>query len=142
MQIDGSVEKVVEGFTQAWATPAVERFAALLHPEVVLIQPVVTPIRGREAGRAEFSRLLRWLPDIRGTVDRVAVTGDTALVAWRLAFSLGGRPFETRIVDRLVVADGLIREREAYYDSARLVAAIVTRPSAWIGYLRYRGVLR
>jgi ketosteroid isomerase-like protein len=76
---------------------------------------------------------------MRGTVDRSAVDGDVALIAWRLAFALGGRPFELRIVDRIVIADGLIREREAYYDSLGFMLVLLSRPRSWPGYWRYRG---
>ncbi len=137
----GETQRVVEAFTLAWAEPLLENFMRLLHPEVRLYQPVTAPIRGREAARAEFARLLAWLPDLRGAVDRSAVDGEVALVAWRLAFTLGRRPFELRIVDRLVVADGLIAEREAYYDSLGLMLVLLRRPTAWLGYLRYRGYL-
>lgn len=133
--------RVVEQFTRAWASPRVERFVELLHPEVRLLQPVTAPILGREAARVEFGRLLRWLPDLRGTVDQSAVHADLALIAWRLAFTLGGHPFELRIVDRIVVAEGLIREREAYYDSLGFMIALLRRPTAWAGYWRYRGYL-
>jgi ketosteroid isomerase-like protein len=132
---------VVQEFTRAWAEPSVDRFVALLHPEVRLLQPVTPPIVGRAAAREEFSRLLAWLPDLRGTVDESAVDDDLALIAWRLAFALGGRPFELRIVDRIVVAEGLIREREAYYDSLGLMLELLRRPRAWPGYWRYRGYL-
>ncbi len=130
---------VVERFTAAWARPNLDRFMELLHPDVLLLQPVTPPIRGRDAARVEFGRLLRWLPDMRGTVDQTAVHDALALIAWRLAFNLGGRPYELRIVDRLVVCDGLIREREAYYDSLQLMIAVLGRPRAWPGYWRYRG---
>ena len=53
--------------TRAWAAPAVDRFVALLHPDVRLLQPVTKPMVGREAARREFARLLRFLPDMRGT---------------------------------------------------------------------------
>ena len=132
---------MVERFALAWANPELDRFMALLHPEVCLLQPVTKPIRGREAARREFARLLRWLPDLRGTIDQTAVRGDLALIAWRLAFTLGRSPYELRIVDRLVVEGGLIREREAYYDSHALMIALLGRPSAWPGYWRYRGFL-
>jgi ketosteroid isomerase-like protein len=132
---------VAEQFADAWANPRLERFVELLHPDVRLLQPVTQPIVGREAARQEFARLLAWLPDLRGTVDRSAIHGDTLLIAWRLRFTLGARPYELRIVDRIVVADGVIREREAYYDSLGLMIALLARPSAWIGYWRYRGYL-
>ena len=132
---------MVEQFADAWARPEVDRFVALLHPDVVLLQPVAPPIRGRAAARAEFARLLAWLPDLRGTMEHTAVRDSVALISWRLAFSLGGRPFELRIVDRLMVEDGLIREREAYFDSLRFMLAVARRPGAWPGYWRYRGFL-
>ena len=44
-------------------------------------------------------------------------------------------------MDRIVHRDGLIAEREAYFDSLRFLLATLGRPSAWLGYLRYRGVL-
>ncbi|MGH7788756.1 MAG: nuclear transport factor 2 family protein [Candidatus Binatia bacterium] len=134
-------EIVTERFALAWAVPRLEGFVELLHPDVRLLQPVTRPILGGEAGRREFARLLRWLPDLRGTVDQTAVRGDLALIAWRLTFTFGRAPYELRIVDRLVVADGLIREREAYYDSLALMFELLRRPSAWPGYWRYRGFL-
>jgi ketosteroid isomerase-like protein len=133
------MRQVAERFTAAWANPQLDRFIELLHPNVRLLQPVTKPIVGREAARREFARLLAWLPDLRGTVDHYAAHDQTLLVAWRLRFSLGGRPYDLRIVDRIVVADGLIREREAYYDSLGLMIALLGRPKAWPGYWRYRG---
>jgi ketosteroid isomerase-like protein len=136
---DAAVLTVIEKFTHAWAHPEVDRFVQLLHPQVRLLQPVTKPILGRDAARREFTRLLEWLPDLRGTVDHAAADRDVALIAWRLRFALGGRPVELRIVDRIVVADGLIREREAYYDSLGLMILLLGRPRSWPGYWRYRG---
>jgi len=132
---------VVQQFTRAWGHPRVDQFVELLHPDVRLLQPVTKPIVGREAAREEFSRLLRWLPDLRGTIDQSAIDGDVALIAWRLRFTLGRKAFELRIVDRIVVAAGLIREREAYYDSLGLMLVLLRRPRTWPGYWRYRGYL-
>ncbi len=140
-EAERETQNVAERFALAWAHPDLERFMELLHPDVCLLQPVTRPIRGKASARGEFARLLRWLTDLRGTVDRTAVDGDLAMIAWRLAFTLGGRPYELRIVDRILVADGLIREREAYYDSLALMIALLGRPSAWLGYWRYRGFL-
>jgi ketosteroid isomerase-like protein len=132
---------VAEQFAAAWANPRLDRLIELLHPDVRLLQPVTRPIIGREAARQEFARLLAWLPDLQGAVDRTAMHEDTLLIAWRLRFRLGQGPYELRIVDRIVVADGLIREREAYYDSLALMIELLRRPSAWLGYWRYRGYL-
>jgi hypothetical protein len=78
---------------------------------------------------------------LRGSVDSWGASGDTLLIAWRLAFTLGRGPFELRIVDRIIARDGVILEREAYFDSLRFVAATLSRPSTWLPYLRYRGYL-
>jgi hypothetical protein len=96
---------------------------------------------GHAAARREFGRLLAFLPDLRGRVDAWAACGDTLLVAWRLAFTLGHAPYTLRIADRIVVRDGLIAEREAYYDSLGLMLALLARPRAWPAYWRYRGYL-
>ncbi len=133
--------EVVRRFTEVWAHPSVDRFVAVLDPEVRLLQPVTPPVIGRDAARREFERLLRWLPDVRGEVDDWSAAGDTIFIGWRMSFALGGRSFELRIVDRIVVRDGLIHEREAYFDSLRFFLATLVRPSAWLGYLRYRGYL-
>ena len=140
-QAPRDVAEVARLFAEAWATPQVDRFVALLAEDVVLLQPVTPRVVGRDAARREFSRLLRWLPDLCGTVDAWSATGNTVLIAWRLRFTLGGAPFELRIVDRLEVRDGLIAEREAYFDSLRFLLATLARPRAWPGYLRYRGYL-
>lgn len=133
--------EVARAFAEAWAAPQVERFAALLAPDVVLLQPVTPRIVGRDAARAEFARLLRWLPDLRGTVDHWAADGQTLLIAWRLAFTVGRKRLELPIVDRIVVRDALIGERAAYFDPLPLLLAVLARPGAWPGYLRYRGFL-
>jgi ketosteroid isomerase-like protein len=132
---------LVGRFTAAWDQPAVENFIAMLAPNVRLYQPVTPPVIGREAARREFGRLLKWLPDLRGAVDAWGALDDTVLIAWRLRFTLGRGPFELRIVDRLVARDGLIIEREAYFDSLGFFLATLARPSAWWGYGRYRGYL-
>ena len=135
------VGDVARMFAEAWAAPQVDRFVALLAEDVVLLQPVTPPVVGRAAARTEFTRLLRWLPDLCGTIDAWSATGSTVLIAWRLRFTLGSAPFELRIVDRLEVRDGLIAEREAYFDSLRFLLATLARPRAWASYLRYRGYL-
>ncbi len=133
--------ELVRKFADAWAHPVLDHFMALLAPDVRLLQPVTPPIVGRDNARRDFGRLLKWLPDLRGTVDDWSASGDTILIAWRLRFTLGNAPFELRIADRLVARDGLIAEREAYFDSLRFMLATIMRPAAWPGYLRYRGYL-
>ena len=128
-------------FTEAWAHPNVDRFVALLAEDVRLLQPVTPVVVGLPAARREFAQLLKWLPDLHGIVDTWSASGDTLLIAWRLRFTLGRGPYELRIVDRIVFRDGKIAEREAYFDSLLFLLTTLSRPSAWPGYLRYRGYL-
>lgn len=137
------VAAVAAGFTDVWAHPRIDAFIELLHPDVVLYQPIAPPIVGRDAARREFTRLFRMLPDLRGTVDHWAADGDFLLIAWRLRATWGhGTPYEWPIADHIRVRDGLIAERRALFDSVGLFGAMLRGgPSAWLSYARYRGYL-
>ena len=132
---------MVEGFTSAWARPTADGLAAMCTEDVRLKQPVTPLVVGREATRREFARVLRWLPDLRGVVDEWAVNEGSVMIAFRLQCTLGGKPFELRVIDRIVERGGLVAEREAYYDSLSFMIETLRRPRAWLGYLRYRGYL-
>lgn len=126
-------------FTEAWAAPTADRLVGLLAEDVRLIQPVTPEIRGRAAARGDFARLIAWLPDIHGKIDSWSASGDTLLVAWHLCFTLGSRAFAVPIVDRIVVENDLIRERQAYFDPLPFLLATLVRPHHWLGFFRYRG---
>ena len=95
--------RFVEQFTAAWAHPRVDNFVDLLHEDVRLVQPLTPAVNGRAAARAEFTRLLQWLPDINGTVDHWAAAGPRIFIEWRLRASFGARPTEWPIVDRILL---------------------------------------
>src|SRR5687768_11377122 len=139
MRLEPDHAAIAAGFIDAWAKPTPDRLVALLTADVVLLQPVMKPLRGKEAVRADFAKLLRWLPDMRGEIDAIADRGDTLLISFRLLFTLGGAPYELRVVDRIVGRGKLICEREAYFDSLGFLVAVLRRPGSWLGYMRYRG---
>lgn len=139
MSASSGVGSLVEGFTAAWAMPTADGLAAMCTDDVRLKQPVTPLIVGREATRREFGRILRWLPDLHGFVDEWSANDTSVMIAFRLRCTLGGKPFELRVIDRIVERDGLVAEREAYYDSLQFMIATLRRPRAWYGYLRYRG---
>ncbi len=138
---DPGLATIARRFMEEWARPNADRLVELLDPNARLIQPVTPEIHGKEAARREFQRLFRWLPDARGEIDAIAANGDTLLIAWRLRFTVGRAPYELRIVDRIVGRDNLIVEREAYFNSLHFFLTVLRRPSAWLGYIRYRGYL-
>lgn len=111
---------------------------ALLHPDVVLYQPHLPPIRGREAALREFRRLLAWLPTFHGAVTRWSESGGHVFIEWKMQLPLGGRTISIPAVDRFLVRDGLGMERVVYFDQLRLIAAVAGHPRLWAGYLKYR----
>jgi hypothetical protein len=131
-------QEFVQRFADVWRRPSPERLVALLHPEVVLYQPQAPPIRGKDAARREFECLLRWLPGLYGVVERA--TGDQGLVfiEWQMHFPIGQPGVAIPAVDRFLLQDGLGIERAVYFNQLPLVAATLTHPQMWPGFVRYR----
>jgi ketosteroid isomerase-like protein len=134
--------------TQATATEFVEFFAAgwqlgardaegffrhfgpRMHPDTVLIQPIAPPARGSGALRELFGPLFKALPDLTGTLRRWGQTDDGVFIELTLRGHLGSKPVEWTVVDRIILEDGLIRERRSYFDPAPLLKAVALRPHA------------
>jgi ketosteroid isomerase-like protein len=124
-------------FAQAWDRPTVDALCALLHERASLYQPHRPPIRGRDAARGEFARLLRWLPGLRGDVELVRGGDGAVFIEWQMEFPIG-RGVSLRAVDRILLRDGLVLERRVYFDPRALMLAVLRAPAQWRGYLRYR----
>jgi hypothetical protein len=134
--------------TQATATEFVEFFAAgwelgardaegffrhfgpRMHPDTVLIQPIASPARGPGALRELFGPLFKAIPDLTGTLRRWGQTDDGVFIELTLRGHLGSRPVEWTVVDRIILEDGLIRERRSYFDPTPLLKAVALRPRA------------
>ena len=52
-------EEFVTKFVDFWNDPSPQRLPELLHPDVVLTQPLTAPMIGIEAAQAEFHRFPR-----------------------------------------------------------------------------------
>jgi ketosteroid isomerase-like protein len=134
----------VVAFAEGWLTPAsaeafADHFEPWLHPHVRLIQPGMPRLVGRRAFRERFARpLFALIPDLHGQVERSAVGDDCAYVELTLRGTLGGRPVAWRVCDRATLHDGLVVERESYFDPLPLARAILTRPRAWPVFTRTR----
>ena len=137
-----SAEEWVLGFTRGWRVPGgpeafASHFREMLAEDVRLIQPQLPPIVGRRAFEEEFVRpLFALMPDVRGEVDRWAVRGEELFIEMTLHGTLGGRRLSWRVCDRVTLRDGVAVERESYFDSLPLLAAVVRAPRSWPGYLR------
>ncbi|MCW2565346.1 MAG: SnoaL-like protein [Mycobacterium sp.] len=101
-----------------------------MHPDTALIQPIAPPARGPGALRELFEPLFKAIPDLTGTLRRWGQTDDGVFIELSLRGHLGSRPVEWTVVDRIILEDGLIRERRSYFDPAPLLRAVALRPRA------------
>ena len=137
-----SAEEWVEGFARGWRAPGgAEAFALhfreMLAEDVRLIQPQLPAIVGRRAFEEEFVRpLFALMPDVRGEVERWAARGEELFIEMTLHGTLGGRRLSWRVCDRVTLRGGVAVERESYFDSLPLLAAVVRTPRSWPRYLR------
>ena len=136
----------VLAFAEGWRAPAsadafADHFQSWFDPQVRLIQPQLPTLVGHQAFRERFARpLFALLPDVAGDVERFAVGADCAYVELTLRGTLGGRSIAWRVCDRVSLRDGLVVERESYFDPTPLLRAILTRPTAWRALARvWRG---
>ncbi len=130
--------RFVRAFAEFWDRPTLERFRALMHPEVRLIQPLAPPAHGIEEAAVWFLGIQDLLPDIRIAVQSWSGTSEALFIEWTATATFGGRPVRWNAVDRFRLDGGLARERIAYFDALPLVGTIVTRPAGWPHVLRTR----
>jgi ketosteroid isomerase-like protein len=121
----------VERFARAWSQCDAGALVALLAADVVLIQPMMPPTRGREAARSAFARLFRLIPDLRATVHRWAEGDEALFIEFTLAGTFGGRAISWPAVDRFELRDGLAVRRVSYFDPVPLTVKMLTRPRGW-----------
>ena len=121
-----------EGFTrrfgEAWATSSGERLAGLLTEDVHLAQSLMREVHGRDAARRAFDELFALVPDLRSQVRRSGPTADGVLIEHRMTATLGRRPYSWDVVDRILLEDGLARERIAHFDPLPALAQLLRRP--------------
>lgn len=129
-------------FAIGWANPMdtdtfCDHFDPWFDPDVRMIQPSVRPIAGRGAFREEFARpLFTLVPDLRGTVENWAASGDVLYIELRLAGTVGKRRFTLHTCDRIRLRDGKAIERVAYLDPAPLLRAVAASPRSWPRFIR------
>ena len=119
-------------FDHGWRAGAGEQFFAhflpRIHPDVLLTQPLAPPVRGKDNFRAAFEPVFRAIPDLHGEVKHWGKTEDGVIVEMPLSGHLGGRPVRWMTMDRIVLEDGMIKERHAQFDPLPLIKAMLLRP--------------
>jgi len=137
-----AVSAWVAAFAEGWANPVdadsfCDHFEPYLHEDVRMIQPSIQPTVGIAAFREEFARPLFDLsPDLHGTVENWAASGDVVYIELRLEGRVGGRSFTLRSCDRITLRDGKASERFAYLDATPLIKAVAASPRAWPKLIR------
>lgn len=134
----------VLAFAEGWRAPTsadafADQFRPWFDPYIRLIQPQLPTLVGHRAFRERFAwPLFALIPDLHGQVERTAVGAGFAYIELTLRGTLGGRQIAWRVCDRTTLRDGLVVERESYFDPLPLLRAILTRPRAWPALARAR----
>lgn len=120
---------------EAFNSHNADAVAALYAAEVVVSDPMYPePLRGREAVRQDYADFVRSFPDLRVTVSKILVSGDTVAFEIQVSGTHQGpiitptgtipatnRPAELRIgVFTAVDTSGIILDERRYYDVAGL----------------------
>jgi predicted SnoaL-like aldol condensation-catalyzing enzyme len=135
-----AAEDFVRFFGEGWAKPKPEGFLShflpRVHPEARLDQPTIPPATGPADFERSFRELFALFPDYLVTVDDWAARGEVVFIhVTHAPTGPGGASWQG--VDRIVLEDGLIRERLAYFDSAETLPAALRTPRAWPQLLRW-----
>jgi SnoaL-like protein len=132
----------VETFTEGWRHPTdadsfCDHFEPWLDPQVRMIQPHLPPVVGLRAFRERFARpLFELVPDLRGTVEGWAASGETIYIELRLEGTVGRRRFQIRTCDRVTLRNGKAVERVAHLDPTPLLTAVLRSPRSWPRFVR------
>jgi ketosteroid isomerase-like protein len=137
-----AAEAWVRMFAEGWASPVdtdtfCDHFDPWFDDEVRMIQPNIRPTVGRKAFREQFARpLFTLVPDLHGTVENWAASGDLVYIELRLEGTIGKRRFTLRTCDRIKLRDGKATERVAYLDPGPLLKAVAASPRSWPRFIR------
>jgi SnoaL-like domain len=144
-----AAKEFVEFFAAGWKFGARDseaffrHFGPRMHPDTVLIQPIARPARGSRALQGLFGPLFKAIPDLVGDLKRWGETADGVFIELTLRGHLGRKLVEWTVVDRIILEDGLIRERQSYFDPTPLLKAVALRPRAslplLLGVFRRKG---
>ncbi|MBY0288040.1 MAG: nuclear transport factor 2 family protein [Mycobacteriaceae bacterium] len=135
--VDGQfAARFAEQFAETWRTPDLAKHEALWSEDIVLTQPMMGTLRGKQACREAFQRLFALIPDLHADVHRVGHGGHEVFIEFTLSGTYGGKPIAWDAVDRFTFADGLVAERVSFFDSTPLIGKLVGRPAGWERLLR------
>lgn len=115
-------------FERAWASRSLSALGDLLHADVCLRQPLLSPRRGRAAALRSLANVLGLLPNLGIELEHWAGDSERIFIAFTLHARLGRAALRLPMVDRMSLVEGLIRERTVYFDPWPLVRAVLLQP--------------
>ncbi len=141
---DTAAAEFVAHFAAGWAIGATDpeafyaHFADRCHPDVLMVAPLLPPQRGPRAIPAQLGPVFAAVPDLKAEVRGWGETPDGVLIEIRLRGHIDGKPIEWDAVDKIVLEDGLVRERTSYFDSVPLMRALALHPPTALTLLKAR----
>ena len=136
---DEFAAEFVQKFEDVWRIPDLDLHESIWSDDIVLIQPMSPPMRGKKACRAGFRRIFELIPDLHADVHSYGHGDKQVFIEFTLSGTYGGKPIAWRAVDRFTFTDGLIAERVSFFDAAPLVATLLRRPRGWQRLVRGLG---
>jgi ketosteroid isomerase-like protein len=130
-EVAADAAEFVRRFESAWATSNTDVLLELLTDDVVLIQPAMPSMAGKEDARETFTRLFRLIPDLHVHVHRWAARDDVLFIEFTLVGTFGGREVSWPAVDRFLLRNGIAAERISYFDPLPLMLTTMKRPRGW-----------
>lgn len=118
----------VARFEAAWTAGTTTALAAILHPDVHLVQPLASPLRGRSAALHALGNFLALMPAPSICIHRWTAAGQFVIIEFSFQGSVGRRPVQLDLVDSIELVDGLVHRRTAYFNPVPLVRAVLTQP--------------
>ena len=128
-------------FADTWRSPDLAKHEAMWSDDIVLTQPMMGTLRGKQACRESFARLFGLVPDLHADVHRFGHGSHEVFVEFTLSGTYGGKPIAWDAVDRFTFVNGLIAERVSYFDSTPLIGKLVARPAGWDRLVRVGSAL-
>ncbi len=136
-----AAEDFVRFFAEGWQRPKPEGFLDFFrprfHPEARLVQPTLPPASGVEEIEERFRDLFSVFPDYLVTVDDWSARGDVVYIGVTHHATVGRRRAEWRGVDRVVLEDGLLVERLAFFDTIESLPSSLLAPRTWPHLVRW-----
>ncbi|GBE66506.1 hypothetical protein MFM001_29680 [Mycobacterium sp. MFM001] len=132
MHVDAEfAAEFAERFADTWRTPNLAKHEALWSDDIVLIQPMMGTLRGKQACRSAFHRLFVLVPDLHADVHAVGHSGQEVFIEFTLSGTYGGKPIAWDAVDRFTFTDSLIAQRVSYFNAGPLMLKLLGRPRGW-----------